>query len=164
VKTSSTRAGAAGIAGLLFGLGLAVSGMSKPEKVIGFLDPLGSWDPSLMLVMVGAIAVHFVAYRLVKKQRTPLLDARFAIPTRRDIDLKLVAGAAVFGVGWGLGGFCPGPGLVSAASGGSSALVFIGAMLPAMFATSRIEALFAEKRSRREATVLESPRQTSPAT
>jgi uncharacterized membrane protein YedE/YeeE len=151
VKSTSNRAVVAGVSGLLFGLGLAVSGMSKPEKVIGFLDLFGSWDPTLMLVMAGAVAVHFVAYRLVKKQSSPLFGERFAIPTRRDIDVKLVAGSALFGAGWGLGGFCPGPGLVSSASGGASALVFIGAMLPAMYATSRMETLFAARRARREA-------------
>lgn len=126
----SYAAGAA--SGLLFGIGLAVAGMTRPEKVAGFLDFTGAWDPSLAMVMVGAIAVHLVLHRLVRKRPSPLFDTRFHVPTRKDIDPKLVLGAAIFGVGWGLGGFCPGPGLVSASSGATSALVFVGAMLVGM--------------------------------
>lgn len=114
--------------GALFALGLGVSGMTKPSKVIGFLDLFGAWDASLAFVMVGAIGVHFVAQRLLTKRASPLFDTRFHLPTRKDIDRRLVLGAAIFGVGWGLGGFCPGPGLVSAASGGVSALVFVVGM------------------------------------
>lgn len=116
---------AAGFAGALFGIGLAVSGMTKPSKVIGFLDFTGAWDASLMFVMMGAIAVHVVAHRLVLRRRSPLFDARFHLPTRKDIDARLVIGAALFGIGWGLGGFCPGPGFVTAASGSPAAIVFV---------------------------------------
>lgn len=119
-------------AGALFGVGLAVSGMTKPAKVVGFLDLSGAWDPSLAFVMVGAIAVHLVAYLLVKRRTRPLFDARFHMPTRKDIDARLVIGAAIFGVGWGLGGFCPGPGLVSAASGSAAAIAFVVAMTAGM--------------------------------
>ena len=142
---------AAGVAGVLFGAGLAISGMTNPKKVIGFLDLFGNWDASLMLVMAGAIAVHFVAYRVIKGKSAPAFGDKFAIPTRRDIDLKLVAGAAVFGLGWGLGGFCPGPGLVSSMSGASSALVFVVAMLGSMFATSKVDAYFGKLRERKVA-------------
>jgi uncharacterized membrane protein YedE/YeeE len=120
------------VAGALFGVGLGVSGMTQPSKVIGFLDVAGHWDPSLAFVMIGAIAVHFVLLRLIVRRRAPLLDERFHLPTRDDLDAKLVLGAAIFGVGWGLGGFCPGPGVVSTASGGTTALVFVGAMLAGM--------------------------------
>mgnify|MGYP000882980322 CR=1 FL=1 len=118
----------AGVAGLLFGVGLGVSGMTRPAKVEGFLDLFGAWDPSLALVMVGAIAVHFVALRLVRRRRAPLFEDRFHLPTRRDIDRRLVLGALIFGAGWGLGGYCPGPGLVSAAGGSSGAIVFVVGM------------------------------------
>lgn len=114
--------------GALFGTGLVVSGMTKPAKVVGFLDLFGRWDASLLFVMVGAIAVHALLFRIVLRRRSPLFDGRFHVPTRKDIDTRLVVGAAVFGVGWGLGGFCPGPGLVSAASGATAALVFVVGM------------------------------------
>lgn len=125
---------AAALAGALFAVGLAVSGMTKPAKVAGFLDLFGAWDASLALVMVGAIGVHLVAQRLIKRRSAPLLDLRFHLPTRKDIDARLVAGAVLFGVGWGLGGFCPGPGLVTAGSGSSGALVFVLGMTVGMLA------------------------------
>jgi uncharacterized membrane protein YedE/YeeE len=115
-------------AGALFAVGLAVSGMTRPSKVVGFLDLAGAWDASLAFVMMGAIAVHFVAYRVVLRRPAPLFDVRFHLPTRKDIDRRLVLGAALFGVGWGLGGFCPGPGLVSAAGGSLGAVVFVVGM------------------------------------
>ena len=120
------------LAGLLFGVGLAVSGMTRPSKVIGFLDIGGSWDPSLALVMVGAIAVHFVAYRLITRRSKPIFDDKFHLPTRRDADPRLIVGALLFGAGWGLGGFCPGPALVSAASGVFPAILFVAAMTAGM--------------------------------
>ena len=98
---------------LLFGIGLGVSGMTLPSKVIGFLDVFGEWDPSLLAVMVGAILVHAISYRIVTKRESPILVAKFQIPTRRDVDWKLVMGSVMFGAGWGLGGFCTGPALVS---------------------------------------------------
>src|SRR6185295_7370618 len=98
-------------------VGLAVSGMTRPSKVVGFLDVFGAWDASLAFVMVGAIGVHAVLQRVIARRGSPLFEDRFHLPTRRDVDARLLAGAAVFGVGWGLGGFCPGPGLVAAASG-----------------------------------------------
>ena len=128
------------VAGLLFGVGLAVSGMTKPAKVIGFLDLLGKWDASLMFVMVGAIGINFLAYRIVLGRSTPWLTSAFALPTRRDVDLKLVAGAALFGVGWGMGGFCPGPSLVSLASGTPQIAGFVAALLAGMFAAGRLDA------------------------
>lgn len=151
MKPGWGRTLASGVAGALFGVGLAISGMTNPKKVIGFLDLFGKWDASLMLVMAGAIAVHFVAYRLIQKKRAPAFAEKFNIPTRRDIDLKLVAGAAIFGLGWGLGGFCPGPGLVSSMSGAASALVFVVAMLGSMFATSKVEAYLGKLRERKAA-------------
>jgi uncharacterized membrane protein YedE/YeeE len=119
-------------AGALFGVGLAISGMTKPSKVVGFLDLFGAWDASLAFVMIGAIAVHLFAHRLLARRRSPLFDTRFHLPTRKDIDKRLVLGAAIFGVGWALAGFCPGPVLVSAAGGASAALVFVAAMTAGM--------------------------------
>lgn len=119
-------------AGVLFALGLGISGMTKPSKVTGFLDLFGAWDASLALVMVGAVAVHFVLLRVITRRAAPLFDARFHLPTRNDLDARLVLGAALFGIGWGLGGYCPGPGLVSAASSVLPALVFVFAMAVGM--------------------------------
>lgn len=114
--------------GLLFGIGLLVSGMTRPAKVVGFLDVLGAWDASLLFVMGGGIAVNLVALRWVRRRGAPLLDTELHLPTRKDIDAPLVVGATIFGMGWGLGGFCPGPALVTAASGAPVALAFVAAM------------------------------------
>lgn len=127
--------------GLLFGAGLVLSGMTRPEKVVGFLDLGGAWDPSLAFVMAGAIAVHALAYRWVRGRRAPLFGARFGVPTRRDIDFKLLLGAGLFGAGWGIGGYCPGPGIVSLVAGGAGPVVFVLAMLLGMVATAKLEAL-----------------------
>jgi uncharacterized membrane protein YedE/YeeE len=133
-------------AGLLFGIGLIVGGMTRPAKVIGFLDVTGDWDPSLAFVMGGALAVHLALYRLIRRRPSPLLDARFHVPTRRDVDVRLVAGAALFGAGWGLAGFCPGPALVSAASGPEAAL-FVAAMLVGMYLFKIFDRLTAAPRA-----------------
>lgn len=123
----------AGVAGVLFGLGLALSGMSQPAKVLGFLDVAGAWDPSLMFVMGGALAVHVLLSRVILRRERPLFDEEFHLPAKKTVDGRLVAGAALFGLGWGLGGFCPGPALTSAASGAVPAIVFVGAMTAGMF-------------------------------
>jgi uncharacterized membrane protein YedE/YeeE len=117
--------------GAVFGAGLLVAGMTKPSKVIGFLDVAGAWDPSLAFVMMGGIAVHLALYKWIVRRPSPLAEAEFKLPTRRDIDTKLVAGSAIFGVGWGLGGFCPGPGITSALRGGP-AVMFVVSMLVGM--------------------------------
>ena len=126
------------IAGALFGVGLVLAGMTAPRKVIGFLDVAG-WDPSLAFVMLGAVAVHFVGYRLIRRRTGPLFAASFALPTQRRIDPRLLVGAALFGVGWGIAGYCPGPGIVSLGSGAIQPLVFVGAMLLGLFAGRQIE-------------------------
>ena len=123
---------AAFIGGLIFAVGLGISGMTDANKVIGFLDLAGSWDPSLAFVMVGAIGVHIAVFRLILRRETPLFADGFHVPTRRDITPQLIGGSAIFGIGWGLGGFCPGPGLVSMTGFGESALLFVGAMLAGM--------------------------------
>ncbi|MGM0858410.1 MAG: DUF6691 family protein [Pseudomonadota bacterium] len=101
------------VAGLLFSLGLAVSGMTDPARVVGFLDVAGDWDPTLMFVLGGAVMTTFIGYRFVLKQPAPMLAGRFELPSRRDLDTKLLGGAALFGVGWGLSGYCPGPAIAS---------------------------------------------------
>lgn len=120
------------LSGLLFGIGLAISGMVKPEKLIGFLDITGEWDPSLVLVMAGATAVHALFVAFILKRPAPILGEKFSLPTRRDIDARLVGGSAVFGVGWALGGLCPGPAIVTLASGSWVAPVFVVTMAAGM--------------------------------
>lgn len=120
------------LAGLLFGLGLLVSGMGNPEKVLGFLDITGAWDPSLALVMAGALVVGFIAFRWAGKRQQSLLGEVLQIPTRRDIDLRLILGGMGFGVGWGLAGFCPGPALTAVGAAKPEAVVFVLAMLAGM--------------------------------
>ena len=120
------------LAGLVFGLGLILSGMVNPAKVLGFLDLAGPWDPSLALVMAGAIAVGLVAFQVARNRTVSLLGAKMRLPTSRHLDRRLVLGSLVFGIGWGIGGFCPGPGMVSLAMGEAKALVFVVAMLIGM--------------------------------
>lgn len=123
---------AAYVAGTLFGLGLAVSHMTDPAKVLAFLDVAGNWDPSLILVMAGALAVYFVAARSAATREAPLFAERFRLPTRTDVDAPLVAGALLFGGGWGLVGLCPGPAITALVSGQSKAVLFVTAMLAGM--------------------------------
>lgn len=130
-------------AGVVFGVGLVVSGMTRPAKVIAFLDPLGDWDPSLAFVMLGAIAVHHLAYRLLPRLRGPPWATRWGIPTRRDLDARLLAGAVLFGAGWGLAGYCPGPALTAIPSGNGPTLLFVAAMLAGMGAYTFREAFVA---------------------
>ena len=125
--------------GLLFGLGLLLSGMTDPAKVLGFLDLFGIWDPSLAFVMGGAIAVGALAFAVAKKRTRSFLGGAMHVPTARDIDKRLVLGSLLFGVGWGLAGFCPGPAIVSAAAGQPKAMVFIAAMLAGMWLFEMLE-------------------------
>jgi uncharacterized protein len=118
--------------GLLFAAGLGIAGMTDPRRVVAFLDVTGAWDPSLALVMVGAIAVNAAAFRWVLRAPAPLLATRFRITHKRRVDAQLVGGAALFGVGWGLSGYCPGPALVAMASLNVDTLLFGSAMLAGM--------------------------------
>ena len=127
------------LAGLVFGLGLIVSGMADPAKVLGFLDLGGAWDPSLAFVMAGAIAVGALAFAVARKRTVSFLGATMNLPTSRDIDGRLVIGSVVFGIGWGVAGFCPGPGLVALGMGEVKALVFVVAMLVGMGAFELLE-------------------------
>ena len=120
------------LAGLLFGLGLIVSGMANPAKVLGFLDLAGSWDPSLAFVMAGAIGVGVLAFAVARRRTVSLLGEAMKLPTSNHLDRRLVGGSVLFGVGWGIAGFCPGPGLAALGMGEVKALVFVVAMLLGM--------------------------------
>ncbi|MFO8141487.1 MAG: YeeE/YedE family protein [Marinobacter sp.] len=126
-------------AGLLFGLGLIVSGMANPEKVLGFLDIAGLWDPSLAFVMGGAILVGLVAFTLIRKRTLSFLGFNMQLPTNTRIEKRLVIGSMMFGIGWGIAGFCPGPGLVALGAGEFKAVVFVGAMIAGMILFEAIE-------------------------
>ena len=120
--------------GLLFGAGLAISGMADPAKVLNFLDLFGTWDPSLAFVMGGAVIVTYVGYRLVLRRDRPIVGSNFHLPARNDIDTRVIAGPAIFGIGWGLGGFCPGPALAALGLGATGTLAFVPAMMLGMWA------------------------------
>ena len=120
--------------GLLFGVGLVISGMSDPAKVLNFLDLFGTWDPSLAFVMGGAVVVAFLGYRLVLRRERPLAAEWCDLPQQEKVDAPLLAGAAIFGLGWGLGGFCPGPAITSLGLGAAGTLAFLPTMIAGMWA------------------------------
>ena len=132
---------AAGLAGLLLGMGLILSGMANPAKVIGFLDVAGPWDPSLGLVMGGGLVVGSIGFALLKKQPKTLTGEPLNLPTSRKIDLRLVLGSVLFGIGWGITGICPGPGLVLLGAGIPEGIVYIASLLGGMTLYSLIEKL-----------------------
>lgn len=117
--------------GFIFAIGLVVSGMTQPQKIIGFLNPW-AWDPSLLFVMVGAVGVHAISYPMIMRRSSPLLDTRWHLPKRDDLNAKLFIGSAIFGIGWGLGGYCPGPAITSLATGDLRTIVFVAAMIAGM--------------------------------
>ena len=127
------------LSGLVFGLGLIVSGMANPAKVLSFLDLAGAWDPSLALVMGGAIAVGFFAFLVAKNRTRSLIGAEMKLPTASAIDNRLLGGSALFGAGWGIAGFCPGPGLAALGMGEPKAIAFVAAMLVGMVIFSWLE-------------------------
>lgn len=127
-------------AGLVFGFGLALSHMVDPSKVIAFLDVVGAWDPSLALVMGGALLVTTLAFPLILRRRAPWFDMAFHLPTRSDIDGRLIGGAALFGLGWGLSGYCPGPAVAALAINPNEALLFLAAVIAGGMATRLLEA------------------------
>jgi len=126
------------VVGLLFAIGLTISGMTQPQKIISFLNPW-DWDPSLLFVMLGAVGIHLITYPLVKRRPSPLLDTKWHIPTRKDVTPRLILGSALFGIGWGLAGFCPGPALTSLASGDVRTALFVGAMIFGMLLFRKTE-------------------------
>ena len=127
------------IVGLIFGIGLLLAGMANPAKVLAFLDIAGNWDPSLALVMGGAIPVSAIGFYLTRQRSAPLFGDSFQVPTHRKLDRRLVLGALGFGVGWGLAGFCPGPALVAFGTGSLKAVVFVTAMLSGMVIFEMLE-------------------------
>lgn len=117
------------VAGIVFGLGLVISGMSNPAKVIGFLDVSGAWDPTLLVVMGGALAVTLPGFTLLRRRSRPLFAREFQWPARKDVDARLIGGAALFGVGWGIAGFCPGPAITALVTGRMEVVLFVCAMV-----------------------------------
>ena len=136
---------AAFASGIIFGLGLSISEMINPARVIGFLDITGWWDPTLMFVMGGALAVTIPAFTLIMRRSQPLLDGEFVLPIKRAVDRPLILGAAIFGIGWGLGGFCPGPALAAIASGTPAVFLFVLSMIIGQWPLA--EPAFAELRA-----------------
>lgn len=131
--------------GLIFGVGISVSGMANPAKVLNFFDVAGTWDPSLAFVMGGALIVTFFGYRLVLKRPAPVLADVFQVPTRRDLDLSLIGGSAVFGVGWGISGFCPGGALPALGAGRSEVVIFVAALMAGIIVAKALQALIAAR-------------------
>lgn len=129
--------------GLIFGVGISISGMANPAKVINFFDVAGTWDPSLAFVMGGALVVAFFGYRIVLKRPAPMMGQRFQLPTRRDLDLPLIGGSALFGVGWGIAGFCPGASLPALGTGRSEVFFFTAALLAGIFAAKLLQSVLA---------------------
>ncbi|MCB5409386.1 DUF6691 family protein [Pseudogemmobacter faecipullorum] len=131
----------AALIGLIFGAGIALAGMINPAKILNFFDIAGSWDPSLAFVMAGALIVTAIGYRLVWQRKAPVLEAKFSLPTRRDLDPALIGGSALFGIGWGIAGFCPGGAIPALGLGKSDALLFVAAMLAGIWAMRAIRGL-----------------------
>jgi uncharacterized protein len=127
------------VVGFLFAMGLGLSGMTQVQVVRGFLDITGDWNMNLLGVMIGAIGVHSLLFLVIKKRSSPLLDTKFHLPTKKDLDLRLISGAALFGIGWGWAGICPGPGIVAAVSGNPHVLIFVASMLVGMFVFKILE-------------------------
>ena len=125
--------------GLVFGLGISISGMGNPAKVVNFFDVAGTWDPSLAFVMAGALAITFIGYRLVLARPRPLQEDRFYLPTSRVIDARLLGGAVIFGIGWGISGFCPGGALPVIGTFNADVLIFTAAMLAGILAARQIQ-------------------------
>jgi uncharacterized membrane protein YedE/YeeE len=130
--------GAALLSGIVFGFGLSLSGMLNPVRVQGFLDVFGEWDPSLAFVLGGAVVVAFIGVQVMKRMRHPVFDDSFHVPTNRRIDAPLVIGSALFGLGWGIGGFCPGPAIASLSVGIPETALFVVAMLAGMTLYDRV--------------------------
>ena len=131
--------------GLIFGIGIAISGMINPAKVINFFDVAGTWDPSLMFVMGGALVVTFIGYRLVFTRPRPLLGASFQLPTKSTLDVQLLGGSALFGIGWGMTGFCPGGALPALGTGRIEVFAFVGALIVGILIAKALMALMAQR-------------------
>lgn len=128
--------------GVLFSIGLSVSGMVNPNKVLGFLDIAGNWDPALIFVMAGGVLVNTVLFKFILKRKNPLFDQSFSLPTSKDIDKRLIIGSALFGIGWGIGGICPGPGLANLFTLNPKVVVFVVFLVLGMFVFKWTDKLF----------------------
>lgn len=133
------------LTGLVFGIGISISGMANPAKVLNFFDIAGTWDPSLAFVMGGALIVTFIGYRFVLKRPSPALVDTFQLPTRRDLDLPLIGGSAVFGIGWGIAGFCPGGALPALGTGNMNVFIFTAAMLAGIIGAKILQAALSNR-------------------
>lgn len=133
------------VSGFVFAIGLGLAGMTQPAKVLAFLDVFGAWDPALALVIASAMAVYALLYRVALRLETPIFGGALQLPTRRDLNPRLVGGAALFGVGWGLSGFCPGPALTSSVSGNAAVLLFVIFMTAGMYLHNAMEMLSARR-------------------
>ena len=131
--------------GLIFGIGISIGGMANPAKVINFFDVAGTWDPSLAFVMGGALIVTALGYRFVLKRPAPLFDGAFQLPTRRDLDTRLIGGSAFFGIGWGIAGFCPGGALPAIGTGRSEVFIFVAALVAGIYAAKFIQGAMAQR-------------------
>ncbi len=131
--------------GIVFGAGIAISGMSNPAKVLNFFDVFGTWDPSLMLVMASALVVSFFGYRFVLRRPAPVFDLKFHLPTKRNLDLPLVGGSALFGVGWGIAGFCPGGAIPALGLGEPMPVIFVAAMVAGILAVKGLQSFSARR-------------------
>ena len=127
--------------GVIFGVGISISGMANPSKVLNFFDIAGSWDPSLMLVMGGALVTTFIGYKLVFGRAAPIFEGSFSLPSARSIDAKLVGGSAVFGIGWGIAGFCPGGALPALGTGRWEVFAFIGALVAGILLAKKLQSI-----------------------
>ncbi|WP_018689525.1 DUF6691 family protein [Ahrensia kielensis] len=131
--------------GLIFGVGISISGMANPARVLNFFDVAGAWDPSLAFVMGSALVVTFIGYRLVLKQPSPLMASNFQLPTRRDLDLQLIGGSAFFGIGWGMAGFCPGGALPALGTGRIEVLIFVTALISGIVVVKILKSIFSTR-------------------
>ena len=137
---SFAKGTAAFSSGLLFGAGLGLSGMTRPDRVVGFLNIGSDWDPTVLFVMAGAVAIYVPAYRIIMRRRHPVFDSKFLIPTRNDVDRRLLAGASIFGIGWGIGGICPGPSIAGLATLSAPFMVFVPSIVLGMVIFSAVTA------------------------
>lgn len=141
------RVTSAAAIGLIFGVGIAISGMANPATVLNFFDVFGAWDPSLLLVMGSALAVTLLGYRFVLRRPAPVFERRFHLPARHDLDLPLIGGSALFGIGWGLAGFCPGGAIPALGSGEPGPLIFVAAMIGGIRLATGLKAVSARRQA-----------------
>jgi uncharacterized protein len=134
------------VVGFVFAVGLSISGMTQPQKVLGFLDIFGQWDPGLMFVMIGAIGIHFILFKIIRKRTSPMLSPTWEIPAKNQITPALISGSFIFGIGWGMAGYCPGPAVTSLATFDSTPVLFVLSMIAGMIVFNIADSFFSFKR------------------